>query len=215
MLSAKVCTITHKESDVSRKQTRFYQDLQILQKQRKDNPNDERAVFYLAQTLAGLGCYSEALEYYKLRARMGGWEEERYLAMLRAGVCAQTLKKPWPEVQEFFLQAAALRPSRAEALTLLAGISFERSDMHRAYYYASQAARVPFPAKDCLGVLPEVYEFQALNLVHLTALYVGELDAGEQAAITLLERNPDQEEIRKNLEQYREAKRLRLEVSRQ
>jgi len=50
------------------------------------HPNDSRATFYLAQTFQDAGNVTKAIEYYEKRYQITeGYNQERYISMLRAG----------------------------------------------------------------------------------------------------------------------------------
>lgn len=50
-----------------------------------DHPNEPRSTFYLAQTYGDGGKIDKAIEYYNKRVGLGGFSQEEYIAMLRAG----------------------------------------------------------------------------------------------------------------------------------
>lgn len=209
LLKGSLFSIQHRDTDPVRKKIRLYNDLRILQEDHAADPNDARSVLYIAQTLAGLELFEDAIRYYVKRSTMGDWEEERYIAMYRAGLCAWKLNKPWPEIQDYMLTATVIRPSRAEALTRLAEFCWERKDFARAFFYAHRATMIPFPETDCFGVEPDVYEIRALNMVHLTGLLLGELDIGERATRLLIERAPEEPAFPHNLQRYLDMKAAR------
>lgn len=201
--------VEFKESDPERKHRRFYRDLELLSEEYKKDPNDSRIAFYLAQTLFALGLYADSMRLYLARTKMGGWEEERYQAFYRAAFCALHLEEPWERVQDMLISASAARPNRAEALSSLAEMCYGRQDYGRAFLFASQAARLPFPVGEFLGLEPEVYRWRALNLVQLSAFFVNELEAGEAAVREIIRRRPDEPRFLENLALYERLKRQR------
>jgi len=60
----------------------------------EERPDDPRTVFYAAQTLDVAGRWGEARALYEQRIRMGGWEQERYIAALR--VARRAAEDGWP-----------------------------------------------------------------------------------------------------------------------
>lgn len=212
LLKGSLFTIHHRETDPARKRARIYSDLKVLQEELEANPDDTRATFYLAQTLSSLGLFEDAIRCYVKRAGMGDWEEERYMSMYRAGLCAWHVKRPWIEIQDYLITATVMRPSRAEALVRLAEFCWERKDFQRAFFYAHRASMIPFPETDCFGVEPEAYLYRALNIVHLCGLFLGEVDIGMRATELLLERVPeDRVAFENNLKRYQELKQLRAQ----
>lgn len=196
------CRVIHNLGDPKVRRTRQYLDLKILAEKHREDPENSRTVFYLARTLSCLGFHAEAIRFYLARAEMPGWEEEKYVSLYQAGRCAQTIKRPWPEVQEYLLRATAMRPTRAEALVALAEYTYERKEYALTFLYATRAASIAFPVNDGLNVHKEVYDWRALNLVHLAGFHTGELDVGLGATRLLCERFPDEPGFQKNLSFY-------------
>lgn len=87
---------------------KFVRDLKLLLEDYNENPENYRTVFYLAQTYECLGQVDKAIEWYLKRVEMGGWEEEVYIAKLRAGKFSNNL--------QMLLEAYSYRPIRLEAL---------------------------------------------------------------------------------------------------
>ena len=87
---------------------KFERDLALLQQDYSEDPNNYRTVFYLAQTHECLGNNKEAIELYEQRFNMGGWDEEAYIAKLRAGRLKDDLTT--------LLEAWSFRKNRLEAL---------------------------------------------------------------------------------------------------
>lgn len=75
---------------------------------------DPRAIFYSAECLRFLGCNLKALELYRQRASLNGWEEERWYAAYQAA----RLSRNVTELLEVFER----RPWRAEPLLAAADL---------------------------------------------------------------------------------------------
>lgn len=113
--------VLHDLGDGGSKADKFTRDIALLSRTLDDNPNDERAVFYLAESfLNGNIDVSRALELYTRRAAMGGFEEEAWYAAYRRGQCLERLARdgddPWVVILAYF-GAWERRPWRAEPLT--------------------------------------------------------------------------------------------------
>jgi hypothetical protein len=72
-------------ADGGSRATKFERDRDLLELTLSERPDDARTVFYLAQTMDALGDRARAIELFDRRATMGGFEEEAWFAMLRAG----------------------------------------------------------------------------------------------------------------------------------
>ncbi|WP_437904019.1 hypothetical protein WME95_36860 [Sorangium sp. So ce327] len=201
----------HIVHDLSRRdaaaQTRRWQrDLELLSAALARSPGDGRAAFYLAQTLECLGRHAEAFEAYGRRAALGGWQEEVYESLFRMARTAAALGRPWPEVQQRYLDAHAHSPHRAEPLFAVAWHWYGQRCWPLTYLFASRGAALPFPAEATLFVDAEVYEHKLLDLVATSAFHVGELAAGEAALRKALARRPGDPRLLGNLAFYAPAK---------
>ena len=99
------------------------------------NPEDERSAFYLAQTYFNLGDFASAIEWFKRRVEMGGWDEETYYAKYQM---AEAMAPPGCAVG-----------GRAGRLSAGLGVS---ADPRRA----AAGDRVPVPHRSALPAGPPV-----------------------------------------------------------
>ena len=77
--------LARKEGNSSRNPDRYRRDAQMFLDFLKDNPNEPRATYYLAQTYESID-KEAAIEYYKKRIDIQeGYYQERYMACLRLG----------------------------------------------------------------------------------------------------------------------------------
>ncbi len=119
-------------------------DAELLAAEVAKNPLDRRSWFYLAQSYRDLDRVHEAIACYRMRASLGGWDEETYNALVEAGglLCQHV---SFHEGAPLLLKAFQLMPGRAEALRDLAGIC------------GSVADKIPYPENDVLFVRPHAY----------------------------------------------------------
>lgn len=185
---------------------RWQRDVLMLQADLKDDPTNERAVFYLAQTFDCLGQHTRALTYYEKRIGMGGWEAERFEAMLRRG---RMLERLLPEandsegyaIDSAYLEAYRHSPHRAEPLYECARKWYAKDDLAMTYLYAHAAYRKRPPATgSALFVDQDAYDWKIADLVAISAFYQGDKVLGELAADTAVERGPEhaQQRLRNN-----------------
>ncbi|KAA8957416.1 glycosyl transferase [Mycobacterium sp.] len=128
----------------------------------RDDPEDARSVFSLAQTYFALGDFVNARQWYARRVEMGGWEEEVYFAMWQIAQSMAQLGAPWPEVQNAYLRAWKFRPTRAEPLYAIAYRYCLDRRYRLGYRFARLAADIPFP-DDLLVLDPEIYAWRATD----------------------------------------------------
>jgi glycosyltransferase involved in cell wall biosynthesis len=173
---------------------KFERDLHLLSEDLRRDPNNSRAVFYLAQTYRDIGAESNdrtklglALEHYRRRAELDGWAEEAYVARHQVGVLSARLGD-WPGAVDAFLSAWEQRPARLEAVHDLA-VGLRERGLHRgAHQFTRLAADLrPLPVPDdLLFVAPWIYEWGMLFEYSITAYWCGEFNTSILACKRLL-----------------------------
>jgi glycosyltransferase involved in cell wall biosynthesis len=98
---------------------KFDRDARLLIEALKDDPENRRYIFYLAQSYRDGGRIEEAAETYAKRAEMGGWDEEAWYARLQEARCRRDLGDDGAFLR-LLLMAFNQRPTRAEPLYELA-----------------------------------------------------------------------------------------------
>lgn len=148
-------TILH-HGDGSSRSGKLLRDLALLKRDVASGRSTPRTVFYLAQTYRDLGRAEPAIEWYRRRVELGGWDEEVFYANLQEGMLrAQTdLGDP----TAVLLEAWDRRPSRAEPLYELARLYRERGNAVAAHLFASRGLEIGYPS-DVLFVHRWVYEW--------------------------------------------------------
>lgn len=149
---------------------KYANDARILEEALRDEPNNARYVFYLAQSYRDCDELDKAIETYARRAAMGGWEEEVYYALLQVGVLGQRAKRDPTSVVAAFLRAYQYRPTRAEALVELAAHHRGTHEWALAELYARAALSIAMPA-DILFVDASVYEWRVLDELAIATYY--------------------------------------------
>jgi len=158
--------------DGSSRAVKLERDARLLRETLEEDPGDARAVFYLAMTLKDLGEHDEALELYRRRADLGGWEEEVWCSLYHQGLVHELRGAPWAEALEAYLAAYQRRPGRLEPLHRIARHYRERGEHALAWLYAHVAEETPYP-DDMLFVERSVYEVE-LPMEHaVSAQWVG------------------------------------------
>ena len=66
----------HDIGDGGAKDDKFARDIRLLRKGLEIHPNNERYLFYLANSYLDAGQYQGAIDTYKQRIQVGGWKEE-------------------------------------------------------------------------------------------------------------------------------------------
>lgn len=132
-------------------------DVEVLTKGLEEEPDNDRYVFYLAQSHKDAGNIQEALKYYKKRFKMGRWPEEAWYSAYRAGECYKFLNNI-PKFEYWMQKAHAYRPWRAEPIYQLTQFFRVNSQLHKAYHYMEIGRKIGFPKDDVLFVEKFPYE---------------------------------------------------------
>jgi glycosyltransferase involved in cell wall biosynthesis len=117
----------------------------------------ERYHFYLAQSYFDVGDYEQASYHYKIRAGLGGFDEERWYAQMRFAQCRGRLGDQANFLLEMF-RAYHMRPQRAEVLYELAKTFRERNENESSLLFSEAGMQVRYPATDILFVNDWVYK---------------------------------------------------------
>jgi len=189
---------------------KYKKDAELLEMALLDEPDNTRYHFYLAQSYFDSQQWQKAEEQYARRASMGGWQEEVYYSIYRMALCKAMQEKPWPEIQQAFLDAYNYRPCRAEPLYHIAQVYRQKFNMPiLAYMFARAAADIPFPQNDILFVADAIYKYAVWDEIAATAYYAGYPVVGYDACVKLLKENniPKSEiqRIQSNLESYKKV----------
>lgn len=185
---------------------RWTRDLELLHRDRSEDPSDPRPYFYLGQTHECLGQHAEALAFFERRAELGGYFDEVFEAKLRIGKMKACLGKPWGEIQQAFLDAFAHDPRRAEPLHAIAEHWHSKDQHALTRIFARAAAELPKPPTD-LFLDEEIYTWRAADLAAISSFYAGFKDEGRRFADRAVMHRPDDERLRANRAFYAQSAR--------
>lgn len=161
---------------------KYRRDAELLEQ----SPATPRNVFYLAQSWRDAGEPKKALDAYRRRAEMAGWEEETYFSLHEIGRMMERLRWAAPEIIAAYLAAFEYRPTRAEPLCSLARYLRESGHVKAAYPFARAASLTPRP-DDSLFVDDSVYAWRAQDEAAIAAFYVGRTHESQALNRSLLE----------------------------
>lgn len=183
--------------------TKYLRDAAILEEALRKEPTHTRYTFYLAQSYRTAGETEKALQAYRKRAEMGGWEEEVWYSMFQVGVLSERLNRPPASVTESYLAAYQFRPARAEPLVSLAAYYRLKDQFALAHLFASMAIHIPKP-EDILFLDDSCYQWRALDEYSTSSYYLGRHEESRRACEQLLAGGylPEVEcdRVRKNLQ---------------
>jgi len=165
---------------------KYLADCRLLETVVGSEPENIRAVFYLAQSYRDAGLLIKALQTYRKRVEMGGWEEEVWYALFQIGVILERVGAERADVADAYLEAWERRPQRAESLCELARYHRGNEDFHRAWMAAECAAALEKPEEECLFLDESVYGWRALDELVLARFNTGRLHEAREAWNRLL-----------------------------
>lgn len=99
--------------DGGSKTDKFERDIRLLTQGIKDEPNNSRYYFYLANSYFDLNRNNEAIKYYEKRIEKGGWDEEVWYSHYRIGLCYEREGDMIKAINSW-LNAHEIIPSRLE-----------------------------------------------------------------------------------------------------
>ncbi len=165
---------------------KFAADAAVLEHALIDEPDNDRYVFYLAQSYRDAGQPEAALARYDQRAAMGRWAEEAWYSQYSASILAETLQRSQDEVVRRYLNAYEARPERgAEALGHLARYCRGLNHFATARMFAERAMAIPLPT-DWLFVDDSWYRWRAKDEYAIASYWTGHYAECQRVSDALL-----------------------------
>lgn len=158
-------------ADGGNRSDKFERDIFLLTEGLKREPKNIRYMFYLARSHKDLGHWTEAIKYYEMRAKAGGWAEETYISLLDMGICMMKRGDSYDEFKGVLLKAYQTRPTRLEALHTLISYCRLNELYEDGFNYGIKAFDNKYPSGDNLFINKEVHEFGFFNELALCAYY--------------------------------------------
>jgi hypothetical protein len=178
------CFVLEHHGDGSSRTEKFERDRVLLEQSLRDQPDDPRDIFYLAQTLQNLGEPDAAVELFRRRVELGGWDQEVFYSQFQIGrILGPT---DWDSAVPEFLRAWNYRPSRAEPLLELARGHRARGEYVNALLFAEQGLGIP-RSTDSLFVHDEAWDWALLFEFAIAAFHVGRVEEALVANDQLLD----------------------------
>ncbi len=169
-------------------------DLVLLEQGVKDEPNNSRYHFYLANTLRDVGQYEKAIEIFSKRISMGGWDEEVFYSKYQIGLCFELLNE-LNKAKIAYLKAWEYRPTRAEPLCKLAAICRKNGEYQQAYLFANKGMEIAFP-KDIIFVDITTYNYVLRFERSISAYWLGKYEEAIKDCVYLDSLNNIPSEVR-------------------
>jgi len=124
--------------DGGSKENKFTRDIKLLKDGLRDEPDNVRYMFYLANSYLNMGQYHGAIETYKKRIQMGGWKEELWYSHYSIGKAYMELEDMNKAVIHW-MEAYQILPNRIENLYEIVKYYRMRESYRLAYSFYEMA----------------------------------------------------------------------------
>ena len=190
--------------DGGNRSDKFDNDIKLLRKGLKDEPNNSRYMFYLARSYDDIGKYKSAIHYYERRIKEGGWEEEVFYSLYSITCCKIKLGMSFAEISTSAFQAYELRPTRIESMYELVRYCRIKELYQTGYLIGKGLVDINVPADDALFIHNEIYEWMLKDEVSICAYYSGAYDDTVKLASDIVQlpqlSNDHKSRIEKNIQ---------------
>lgn len=157
---------TH-EGARSKNPRKYYDDALVFEQALKEEPDNLRYRYYLAQSWRDAGEIDKAIQAYQHRAALRGWVEEDWHARYQVARLMDRAHYPAGSVINAYLQAYDFRPTRAESLVWLGAYLRYRKRWSSAQALLLTANLIPFP-KDRLFIEADCYGWRRIDELAMT-----------------------------------------------
>jgi tetratricopeptide (TPR) repeat protein len=141
----------------SKDPNKYFKDALALEKGLIDEPNNSRYYFYLGQSYRDSGKFDKALECYKKRTTMTGYEEEINVCYHQLGHCSRMTEKKFEEYGHYYLEGYNKFPHRLECFYEYIRETRISGKSRLALNLGEHALLIPYPKNDHLFILKDIY----------------------------------------------------------
>ena len=167
---------------IERTKERKQKDIDSLMEMLKQNPNDPRTYYYIADSYICLKDWENALIWFLKRIQFSGYDGEYqdslyYIAVLKNFY----LKHSWEECGEWYLKCYESNPTRAESLYFIGEHYRSLGMKNTAFLYWKRAYDLGMPDIQ-MSVRKNIYNFHIPKDLSSICYELGEFKLGEEAA---------------------------------
>ncbi len=183
----KIKYITISDGASSEDARKFHKNIELLEAGLKEEPDNNRYVFYLAESYRAVGERGKAVEWYQKAVDMKGWAEEVFWSKLQIALHLRYMGLPASVVIKGMKDAHSYRPHRVEPVYYLAEMYNELEQHEKAYAIIKARQQIPRPAqKDSLFNEDWMEEYGLLFQFSICAFYSGHYQESLEACDKLL-----------------------------
>jgi glycosyltransferase involved in cell wall biosynthesis len=187
--------------DDNKSSKRFIRDKELLLIDYKKNPKDTRTSFYLAQTCSCLGQNEDAYYYYKIRASMEGFWEEKFQTLIRCGITAEALGLSWYDAFTWYMKAFEYS-ERVEPLIKIIQHYIDEKKWLLAYTFVSISCKLKYPEHCILFVDKNDYDYKRWHFLGIIGWYSKNYEEGKIGCLKAIECGLNNELDTNNLKFY-------------
>ena len=173
---------------------KYLKDAEVILKELEKEPDNDRYVFYLAQSYRDGGNIPEAVKWYKKRVEMGKWKEEQCVSAMNVAKLLHDKEWAW--------KAHEFNPLRNESLVHYASQCRAKNmfspELLAMIMYATTITK---PKENVLFVESDIYDWRMWDELAIIAYHTGRKDISKQAGAKLLSENLFPAEQRARIEQ--------------
>jgi len=167
---------------------KYKRDAETILEALKEEPDNERYMFYLAQSYRDAGMHEESIHWYKKRFEVGKWFEEQFISALN--LTRMTCDKEWA------WKGHEVCPTRSESLVSYMMYCRSTGKWSRELLaMALYASTITKPTGSVLFLEPDIYDWRVWDELGIIAYYCGQKEISKMACSKLLSENkfpPDQ-----------------------
>lgn len=167
------------------KSDKFERDIRLLTQGLKEEPDNVRYMFYLAQSYHCINNNEESIKWYKARIAAGGWIEEVWYSKFQIGKSYENMGQ-WDEALKWYLDAFESDPTRAEPLEKIATYYRTHNQNYLAYLFAKQGKEISYPKDHLLFIELPTYQYRFDEELSIAAYYTPHREEGFEATNRLV-----------------------------
>jgi glycosyltransferase involved in cell wall biosynthesis len=158
---------------------KYAKDAETILKALETEPDNERYMFYLAQSYRDAGMPEEAIKWYTKRFEIGRWAEERFISALNLTRLTNSKEWAW--------KAHEISPIRIESLVAYGASSrMQRNINHETLAMLLYASSIPKPKGQTLFLETDAYEWRVWDELAMCGLILGKVEITKMACTRLL-----------------------------
>ena len=198
-----IYNLARKEGASSKNPKRYEEDAKLFLDFLEENPKDNRATFYLAQTYESVSI-EKSIEWYKKSLELKGWDQELYISCLRLG----RLITDEVDKIKYLMMGINICPERLECYFELMTYFQRKNDHPKVVGFGLMAPKNRTPNLSNLFIERHIYDYEFDFIFAISCYYTKENDKGIDANIRAREKAPENVKYRigENLKFFEHSK---------